>query len=177
MKILIAGLVNNIQLKRLEEEGNIRNHQVDGCYGKELIIKASKGIFEPAIRGKNLKDYDLIYLMVTKSRWEWYIISRYLHLNQGTMIVNRRIFDSGYNFFLSPGQDYEYQVKEKLPFPKSSVVLSSKSVDDVLMDYSFPLILKLSNSQQGRGVYLLKNKEELVEKIKTSKEKANDLRH
>ncbi|BCX15037.1 MAG: hypothetical protein KatS3mg088_720 [Patescibacteria group bacterium] len=35
MKILIAGLVENIQVVRLREEGEKRGHVVDGCYATD----------------------------------------------------------------------------------------------------------------------------------------------
>ncbi|MFC1710143.1 RimK family alpha-L-glutamate ligase [Patescibacteria group bacterium] len=166
MKILIPGLVNNVQIQRLKEEAKKRGHVVDGCFGKEIVINASKIEFTPNIRGKSLDSYDLLYLMVTRSRWEWYVASKYLKENHGVKIVNQRIFTGDYNFFLTPAIDYYYQIKKGLPFPKSVIILSRNSVESISKEFKFPVVLKLSNSQQGRGVFKVKSIEELKTLIK-----------
>ena len=80
MKILVVGLVKSEQLARVREEGEKRDHQVDGCYVGELIIHAGDGKFEPTLRGKSLEEYDLFYNWAPgKKRWEWYSAGYYLN--------------------------------------------------------------------------------------------------
>lgn len=169
MKILIAGLKENIQAKRFREEGEKRGHAVDGCLATELTIYTSSNTFEPTLRGKDMEEYDLIYLMLSKRRWEWYTAAFYLKEKKGTIIVNKKSVEPTYNYYLTPAVDYLKQYKANLPFPKSGVIYSHKSIDTILQKFDFPLILKTAGGRQGRGVYKLESKDELVEKIKSLK--------
>lgn len=161
MKILIAGLVKNIQLERLKEEGEKRGHQVEGCYATDLILTFKGKDFTATLKdGRNLRDYDLIYLIVGKKRWEWYTAALYLNQNFGTKIVNFKAIDPKYNYFLTPAIDYLKQGQADLPFPKSKVLFSNKNLKENIQDFSFPLIIKTSNGRQGKGVYLTHDLEE-----------------
>ncbi len=176
MKILIVGLVNNPQLKRVREEAEKRGHQVDGCYASDLIIKASTDKFEvslkshiqlPTARHPLLTSYDLIYLWaIGKRRWDWYTACQFINKNFGTVIVNNKIIDPTYNYYLSSASDYLKQTEEKLPYPNSAIIFSAKSVDSTINDFTFPVILKESEGRQGRGVFLLNSKEEVEAKAK-----------
>ncbi len=177
MNILIVGLVNNPQLRRVQEEGEKRGHKVDGCYVSDLIIKASTVSFEVSLKNSSsslpttnyqlLTSYDLIYLWaVGKRRWEWYTASQFLNKNYQTIIVNNKIIDPTYNYYLSSASDYLKQTEEKLPYPKSALIFSAKSVETVIGDFTFPVILKVSEGRQGRGVFLLNSKDEVKEKAK-----------
>lgn len=170
MKILIAGLVKGNQLKRLIEEGKKRGHTIDGCYSSDLIIMASSDGFAPSIKNKSIKDYDLIYIWaVGQRRWEWYTTANYLHKKHGTKIINKKIIDPSYQYFLTPTSDYAKQVEAGLPFPKSATILSPNSIDTIVSEFEFPLILKASPSKQGRGVFKIESKEKLITKIKELK--------
>jgi RimK family alpha-L-glutamate ligase len=161
MKILIAGLVKNIQAERLEEEGRKRGHEVEGCYAKNLILSFEKGSFSAKLKdGRNLRDYDLIYLMVSKTRWEWYTACSYLNKNFKTKVVNFKTIDPNYNYFLTPATDYLKQVEEGLPFPKSKILLSKKDLKEEIKDFKFPFIIKASRGRKGKGVYLIHSLEE-----------------
>lgn len=175
MNILIAGLKKNIQLKRLAEEGQKRGHTVDGCYSTELIIQASSENFAPSLRGKDIKKYDLIYLMVSKRRWEWYTIALYLKEKRGMVIVNRKVVDPSYNLFLTPAIDYLRQTQEGIPYPKSAVIYNHKSVESATKNIDFPLILKTSEGRQGRGIYKIGSKEELISKVRELENKSRFL--
>lgn len=166
MRILVAGLKKNIQLTRLKEEGEKRGHEVDGCYSTELVIEADGKSFKPSLRGRSMKVYDLIYLMVSKRRWEWYTAAYYLNKNFGTKIVNQKVVDRAYNLFLTPAADYLKQSQAQLSFPTSAIIYSYKSLPSVIDKFEFPVILKRSGGRQGRGVYKIKDKKELEEKIK-----------
>lgn|SRR3972149_2771 len=166
MKILIAGLVKNIQLQRLQVEGSIRGHIVEGCYASDLIIMAENGKFEANIKGKKLNEYDLIYMIVGKRRWEWYTAAYFLNKNFGTLIVNNKIVDPNYNYFLTPALDYLKQSENTLPFPKSAVVFNPKEIDSVLEEFHLPVIVKTSIGRQGRGVYLAKSRDEVKKAAK-----------
>lgn len=163
MRILIAGLVKNIQLQRLQEEGRKKGHEVEGCYAKDLILSFEGSNFSAKLEnGKDLKEYDLIYLMVSKTRWEWYTACSYLNQKFNTKIVNFKTIDSSYNYFLTPGIDYLKQSENTLPYPKSKILFSAKGLKENLTDFGFPLIIKTSAGRQGRGVYLIHSFEEAL---------------
>lgn len=154
MKILIVGLVKNPQLERLKQEAKKRNHQLDGCYSSDLIIKSSPKEFTPLLKNKDINSYNLIYLWaISKRRWEWYTAAQYLHQKHNIKIINQKILDPSYLYYLSPASDYLKQTQNKLPFPKSAIVFNAKSVDDIIKDFSFPLIVKNSTGRQGKGVF------------------------
>lgn len=162
MKILIVGLVNNPQLDRLKQEASKKGHQLDGCYSSDLTITTSPQQFTPLLKNKNLTSYDLIYLWaISKRRWEWYTTAHYLHQKHNTKIVNQKILDPSYLYYLSPASDYLKQFENQLPFPKSTIVFKAKSVDHIIKDYTFPLIVKNSNGRQGRGVFKVNSITEL----------------
>src|SRR3990172_4212472 len=113
MRILIVGLKRNPQFKRVREEGEKRGHIVDGCLATELVIYVTPETFEPTLRGKSLKDYDLIYIWaVGRRRWEWYTAANFLNRQVGTIIVNKKIVDPSYNFYLTPPSIF-FKVKKK----------------------------------------------------------------
>jgi len=174
MKILIVGLVKNNQLKRVKEEGEKRGHIVEGCYARDLSILCNESEFKPILRGKEINEYDLIYLWaVGKTRWEWYSTVRYLNEKYGTKIVNGKIIDPSYLYYLTSAVDYLKQIEEDIRFPKSAILFSSKRIDDVINNFDFPLILKMSGGRQGKNVFLLNSQEELVKKIQDLKEEKN----
>ncbi|MCH7640906.1 ATP-grasp domain-containing protein, partial [Patescibacteria group bacterium] len=171
MKILIVGLVNNPQFKRVREEANSRGHTVDGCYASELVIYSTHETFEPTLRGRKLEDYDLIYLWtVGKRRWEWYVAVEYLNTRFGTLIVNKVVIDSKSNYSPTPALSYLKQFENKLPFPASAVVFSHKSVESVEEKFKFPVIVKSSTAHKGKGVFKADNADELRHIIKENKD-------
>jgi RimK family alpha-L-glutamate ligase len=168
MKILIVGLVNNFHLLRVREEGEKRGHTVDGCYASDLVIKASEDKFETFLKsGSRLSTYDLIYLWaVGKRRWDWYVACDFLSRNYKTIIVNNKVVNPNYNYYLSSASDYLKQTENSLPYPKSAIVCSPKAVDFVVSDFQFPLIVKIPDGRQGRGVFKIEDKTQLEEKVK-----------
>ncbi len=166
MKILIAGLVTNIQLLRLQEEGGKLGHQVEGCYAADLILECKTNGFDAFLAdGRHLKDYNLIYLMVGNRRWEWYTAASYLAENFGTLIVNRKTVEAGYKYYLTPAIDYLRQTQNNLPYPASCVVFNKKGAEAVIGKFNYPLIVKTSAGRQGRGVYLCHNFDEVKNAI------------
>lgn len=171
MKILIVGLVKNIQFERLREEGEKRGHSVEGCYVSELIIYCSNEEFSPSLRGRAL-DYDLIALWsLGQRRWEWYVAASYLFETKNTIIVNSKVVDPTYKLYLSPSMNYYKQFREGISFPKSAVIFSKKSIQKAIDKFDFPLIVKLSQGRQGRGVYMAENVEDLKKIAKGLEEK------
>lgn len=174
MNILVVGVVENDQLKRLQEEGSKQGHKVTGCYTSELLIKVDNYAFEPVLRsGKNLKEFDLIYLWALgKRRWEWYTAALYLSETQKTKIVYSKVVDKGYNLYLTPAIDYLKQEVNGLKFPKSAVIFDEKAFPEAVKGFTFPVILKKSEGRQGRGVFKVDSEKELVEIIKSLKEES-----
>jgi RimK family alpha-L-glutamate ligase len=169
MKILIVGLVKNPQFLRLKEEGAKGGHVVDGCYASDLVIKATTKDFDVLLRGSNipLSEYDLIYLWaVGKRRWDWYVAMQFLNRNYRVAIVNKKSINPQYNFFMSSSSDYLKQTENNLPYPKSAIIFSAKSIDEVLEGFSFPLVVKIGEGRQGRGVFKVGDRKELVRRVK-----------
>jgi len=148
MKFLIVGLKTNSQLRRLQEEGQNRGHQVDGCLTHEQ--------FKFELEGKELKDYDLIYLWaIAKRRWEWALAASFLNKNYQTKIINQKIIAPDYLYFFSPALDYLKQTRTGINYPKSKVVFPQINLSKAIEGFSFPLIVKASGTRQGQGVYKL----------------------
>ena len=108
MKFLIVGLKENPQLKRLQEEGKKRHHQVDGCLASDLIIKAESESFEVNLKkGRDLKGYDLLYLWAMgQRRWEWAMTAYFLNWRYQTRIVNQKMIQKDYGQELFFHQEY-----------------------------------------------------------------------
>jgi len=169
MKILIVGLVKNQQLQRLQEEGKKRGHQIDGCYTSDLIINASPQKFEVILKNKDITQYQVIYLWaIGKRRWEWYVAAQYLNQHHQTKIVNQKILNPNYLYYLSPASEYLKQFENQLLFPKSSLIFKSNAVNQIINQYSFPVIVKTSSGRQGKGVFKVNTPEELKKVIKNN---------
>ena len=170
MKILIVGLKKNEQLKRLKAEGEKRGHEVRGCYTSELTIRVGRNNFDPTLRGEPLTQFDLIYIWsVGKRRWEWYTAAHWLS-KKGVKIVYEKTISPDYLYYLTPAIDYLRQHENNLPFPKSAVLFDARSVESIIANFEFPLIMKISGGRQGRGVFMLEDQKDLEDKIKELKD-------
>lgn len=164
MKILIVGVVKNNQLERLREEAIKKGHKLDACLVTDITILADEGKFIPKLRGKELSDYNLIYLLTLGTRrWVWYAACEYLK-NKGVVIVNGAVVDPEFNFNINVAKEYFLEAKYSIPFPKSVVFLSSKSVPDVKKYLRFPMILKSGEGRQGKSVFKIQDEDELIRK-------------
>ena len=171
MKILIVGLVKNKQLKRIQDEGSKRGHDIQGCYSAELTVYADSKTFEPTLRGKRMDDYDLIYLWtVGKRRWEWNVAVDYLNKKYGSIIVNKVVIDPRENYSPTPLLSYIKQYENKLPFTASATIFSENSVDSVIDKFKAPYVIKFSTGHQGKGVFKADTVEELKVIIKDHKD-------
>lgn len=171
MKILLVGLVKNPQLLRLQEEAKALGHSIDGCYASDLIINASPNRFEPLIKNKDISSYQLIYLWtVGKRRYEWYVAVNYAAKKYGTIIVNKKVIDPTYQYYLSSASEYEKQTENELNYPVSAVIFNYAGFEAVRDQFRFPLIIKTSTSRQGRGVFKVNSPEELKRVIKENKD-------
>lgn len=165
MKVLIVGLVKNYHINRIREEGEKQGVEITGCYSDDLVINTSSNSFEVSLRGKPF-DFDLIYLWAfSKRRWEWVTAVDYLHKTQGTKIINKKLIDPAYQYYLTPAIDYWKQKNEGIPFPVSSVVLSKKSVDSVIGNYKFPVIVKPTEGRKGKNVFKCDSAKEIKSAI------------
>lgn len=162
MKILIVGLVTNPQFLRIKEEGEKQGHTIDGCYTSDLTILASEKEFQVLLKDKPIPHYDLIYLWALGARrWEWYTACLYLNKVGNTKIVNNKSINATYNYYLTPAIDYLKQFENTLKFPKTLTVFNSKQLETKISGFEFPLIVKVANGRQGKGVYKTENLEDL----------------
>lgn len=170
MKILVVGKVKTDQVDRLAEEADKLGHELVNCGSKDLYIEASNEKFEVGIKDHDLTSFDLIYLLVVgKRRWEWATACHYLNKEHGTKIVNHKMIDPTYNYFLTSAIDYLKQMESGIKFPQSAIVFSGKEAEAVSTDFTFPVIMKVSGGKQGNGVFKLASKEELVAKVEELK--------
>lgn len=164
MKILVVGLVENDHVIRLREEAEKRGHTVEGCFNTELTIYAHTNRFEPTLREKPLKEFDLIYFWAPKEkRWDWFASAEYLHTTHGTIIVNKKVIDPTYNYNSSITKDYLELAKAGISSPKTLVTFSDKSFDFAKQMFSFPFIVKSSKGKQGKSVFKIENDQDLAE--------------
>ena len=162
MKILVVGLVENEQVDRLWQEAYKRGHNLVGCYTKELTVLSDTGSFNPTLRGKKLDDFNLIYFWAPGTRrWDWYAVGEYLHSKFKTILVNEKIVDPTVNYNPSILKDYLLQSQNSIPYPKSAVIYSVKSLESVAPNFTFPLIVKLAEGKQGKSVYKADSKDDL----------------
>lgn len=165
MKILIVGLVKNYHFERLREEGEKQGFQIEGCYSDSLVITSDKDNFEAKLVDREF-DYDLIYLWAfSKRRWEWITACDYLNKTKGTIIVNKKLIDPSYQYYLTPAIDYWKQKEAGLPFPKSVVFNSPKRLDYVLDNLNFPFILKPTEGRKGKNVFKVNSEKEAEDAI------------
>lgn len=169
MRILIVGQAEH-QYLRLKEEGEKRGHEVENCNTRELIITADQNDFDVQLKKHNISRYDVLYLLTLGDRkWDWFVAAQYLHKKFGTIIVNEKIVDSSYSYFLTSTTDYWKQSDLHLPFPKSAVIFSKSSVKEIAGDFDFPVIVKHAGSRKGKGVFKIGSVEELETFVETHK--------
>lgn len=173
MKILVVGKVTDNQGARLKEEAEKRGHNLINCGSYDLFIAADKNHFLPKITAGDLTDFDLIYLLTVGDRkWEWYLACQYLSEKYGTKIVDQKVVDPNYKIFFSPTAELKKQVENGINFPQTTVIVSTKAVENALTDFSFPVIVKTNHLQRGLGVSLVNSTEEIKEIIAKNKKES-----
>ena len=170
MKILVVGKVTDNQISRLREEAEKRGHTLANCSSYDLFIITDNEHFLPQINGWNLNDFNLIYLLTVGDRkWEWYLACQYLSEKYGTKIVDQKVVDPNYKIFFSPTAELKKQVENGINFPKTAVVVSTKTVADAISSFTFPVIVKTSHLQRGLGVSLVNSIDEMKKIIMKNK--------
>jgi RimK family alpha-L-glutamate ligase len=170
MKFLIVGLNKGKMITRFREEATKMGHKVDSCFSTELTIASSADIFKPTLRGKPLSNYDLVYLCTgieANKRFEWYVASDYIVKNTETKIVNQVVVDPGLNYYPLQSWFYLKQFKANIPFPKTVTINSVKSFKFAAEEVGYPLIVKISETHQGKGLILASNENEASKFIKS----------
>lgn len=164
MKFLTVGLDKGSQITRFREEAEKLGHTVYGCKTSDLIIKSGDGRFEPTINGQNLSSYDLIYLCAgveSKRRYEWYVACDYIKNNSNTKIVNEIAIDPSMKYYPVQTWFYLKQFENKIPQPQTFSIFNGGEVENISKDLGFPLIVKLSETHQGKGIFLTKSAGEI----------------
>jgi len=171
MRILVVGKVTSGQTKRLAEEARRLDHILDNCSSFDLIIKTSKDSFEPQVGGLDLTSYDLIYLLtVSERKWEWYITCDYLYKKYGVKIVEFKMIDPNYKVYFTPTAEFLKQIENKILFPKTTVIVSKKTLKKALEDFEFPVIIKNSYGQRGLGVNVADSYQEARKIVESDRE-------
>jgi ribosomal protein S6--L-glutamate ligase len=169
MNFLVVGLIKSSQIQRLKEEAEKLGHRVEGCHTHDLVIKSDGQVFEPTVGGKLLTDFDLIYLCAgveTKKHFEWFLAADYLKNRTQTKIVNEIVVNPGQKYYPAQSWFYLKQFENSLPQPKTYTVFNGKNLLQITADLGLPLIVKLSETHKGKGVFLANSVKEISEIIK-----------
>lgn len=176
MKLLIVGKSVTNQTDRLIEEARKLGHKVDNCSSYDLTIKTSKNQFAPEVEGIDLTSYELIYLLtVGERKWEWYMTCDYLRKNFDTKVVEGKMIDKKIKVFDTATSELQKQVQEGINFPKTTVIVGTRTLKKVLLDFEFPVIIKNSYQQRGLGVYKAGSYEEAKEIVAEDRKSASFL--
>lgn len=170
MKILIVGLLDtNPQVARLVEEGERRGHIVHGCYASDLMSMADGKEIKVSLKDRDpIESYDVIYLWtIGKRRWEWQMALSFVQKKFNITVVNQSFLD-GEGHFDSPSVLLQYirQADLDVLYPKTHLLYNTRAVKKIKDDITYPAIVKLAYSGKGKGIYLSKNEDELLDKVK-----------
>lgn len=167
MKFLIAGLSEKSKLyPRLKEEAEKQGHTTQRLPLSTLNIVAENSKFSFNTPDINISSFDLlcIYTISKRRKPDWYFYLNHLYKNKIIPIIDEK-YAKDKALYLTSAIDYYLQYKNKLPFPKTQIFFTSHMIDDVLKNFSFPFILKVSAPKmdsQGRGVFLINNRDQLL---------------
>lgn len=164
MRILVIGLVKAQQLLRLREEAEKRGHTVDGCYSNELLLRVGANGFEAELSFGPLAGYDVYFFWaLDRYKHEWFIPIWDQMRRRGAHVVNRQLVEPGTIGYSTPAEEYRVQVEQGLRFPRSVMLADPASVDEACLALGFPMIVKGSQSRQGKGVHLIQDRESLLQ--------------
>lgn len=178
MKFLTVGIKQGSQFLRLEEEAKKLGHEIVGCKSSDLVIKSGEGIFEASVNRTNLNTFDLIYFCAgieQKNRLEWFVVADYLNRIAKTRIVNQ-IVAGGKNYFPNQTWFYLKQFENKILEPLSFTLYDPNNLDEIASEVGFPMIVKISETHQGKGIFLANSREEVLKIFEENPEKAVVLR-
>lgn len=164
MKFLIVGLLKGSQITRFREEAGKLGHEVDGCAAADLVIKSGDGKLEVSVNGQNLNRYDLIYLCAgveSKRRFEWYIACDFLMENSKVKIVNEVTLSPSQKYYPIQSWFYLKQYENGISQPLTYTVFNDKNLDEIIGTLGSPVIVKLSETHQGKGIFLCNSEEEI----------------
>jgi RimK family alpha-L-glutamate ligase len=179
MRILIVGLIKGSQIQRLREEAKKLGHEVVGCHSSDLLIKTDGKSFNASILGNPLEDFDLIYLCAgieSKFRFEWYIACDYLKKYFKTKIVNNAVVDPNLNYYPVQTWFYLKQFENSVVSPQTFVIYTEKNLVIAEKELGYPMIIKISETHQGKGIFLAKNRSQAEKIISKNKNKTILLR-
>lgn len=164
MKFLIVGLQKGSQITRLTKEAQKLGHEVFGCKTSDLIIKSGEGKFEASVNGESLSGFDLIYLCAgieSKKRYEWYIACDYLLKHARTKVVNDVVINPKNKYYPVQTWFFLKQFEKGIPQVLTYSIFNDKNLGKIAEDLGFPAILKLSETHQGKGTYLVNSASEI----------------
>lgn len=178
MKLLMVGIREGSQFLRLKEEAEKVGHEIIGCISSDLVIKSGEGIFEASVNAINLNTFDLIYFCAgieQKNRLEWFVVADFLKRLGRTRIINQIVAD-GKNYVPVQTWFYLKQFENKLPEPLSFTLYDPNTLNEVASEIGFPMIIKISETHQGKGIFLANSNEEILKIFEENPEKAIILR-
>ena len=168
MKVLLVGLVKAPQVGRLRDEGREDGHIVQGCYPTDLGLRLKGGQVRATLGGdRPLEDFDIFFLWaLARHKHEWYVALEAIKKTKPIVVIDGRCLRASPRHQPTPAWEYRLQVEGGMPFPRSAIISSPRSVDAVASSFEFPVVVKGSQSRQGRGVKLARTKKELMEIVR-----------
>lgn len=164
MKFLIVGQKRTGQIRRLRIEAKKLGHAIEGCFASNLIIESGGGLFNVYANKKNLSDYDLVYLCAgveKEKRFEWYAAADYLKKHFKTKIVNEMVVNPFFKYYPVQSWFYLKEFENGIPSPETFTIYSEESLLKISKRLHYPLIVKISETHRGTGVYLAKSENEV----------------
>ncbi len=169
MNFLIIGLRSGYHFERLQEEAEKRGHKVFGALSSQLYAKfipGKKAIFGIRKLGVKLSEIDLIYTWTISypRKWDWFVFLKWYVEKYGGKVVYSKYVNDATCANLSPVLNYWNELKKSVLLPRSLAFYSVNSIKKVLKFFDFPFIVKIYKEammSQGRGVFLVRSKEEL----------------
>jgi glutathione synthase/RimK-type ligase-like ATP-grasp enzyme len=156
LRVLVAGQPHGTFLKEVKALGALRGIEVDGCWADALVSVQDQSGTTLTVNGKNLFDYDLIHLFTVQKNWLLWFAAVAEAAKHGVKIIDENCLDASL-FQHSVLARFARQTEFSIPYPATTIVSSFRQAMIVLRSCERPIVVKILNSRQGRGVALIKN--------------------
>ncbi len=158
--VLLAGSRNyqEVNEKLVKEFKNYFN-TVKIAPIKELRPVVKTGDITVMFHDTDLSEYDAIFPRTSSPD----VLSAYIITD---ILIDRGLYSpiQPEGILIAKNKFYTLKIAAQngIPTPKSSLIISSKMVDEVINDFNFPVVVKLLGGAGGKGVILVKTRDEFL---------------
>ncbi len=162
---ILAGSKNYKEVNQiLEEKAKKYFDKVRIAPIKELKPVARVGETTVIHKEEDLSDYDAIFPRISAPD----TVPAYIAID---ILVDRGVYSPIQPDGMLIAKNKFYTLKAAaqagIPCPRSALIISPKTVDDVVKEFKFPVVVKLLGGAGGKGVMLIKTPDELSPVIET----------